>query len=48
MFRIGVVELASTCGIILLVLIIPVILRGFYTRLDQRLKKKEKKIDRKN
>jgi hypothetical protein len=48
MFRIGVVELASSCGIILLVLIIPIILRGFYTRLDQRLKKIEKKIDRKN
>ena len=47
MFRIGVVELAATCGIILLVVVIPIILRGFYVRLDQRLKNIEKKIDKK-
>jgi len=47
-FRIGAVELVATCGIILLVLIVPVMLRGFYARLDQRLKNIEKKIDKKN
>ena len=47
MFRIGAVELVATCGIILLVLIVPVMLRGFYARLDQRLKNIEKKIDKK-
>ena len=47
MFRIGVVELALTCGLLLLVLVIPVMVTRFYTRLDQRLKNIEKKIDQK-
>ncbi len=47
MFRIGVVELAAACGIILLVFIVPVMLRGFYARIDRRLKNIEKKLDNK-
>jgi len=47
MFRIGVVELALTCGLLLLVLVIPVMVTRFYARLDQRLKNIEKKIDQK-
>ena len=38
MFRIGVVELAFTCGLLLPVLLIPIIITRFYERLGQRLK----------
>ena len=47
MFHISVVELVFTCGVILLVLAVPVILRRFYTQMDKRLKNIEKKIDKK-
>ncbi|MDO9302418.1 MAG: hypothetical protein Q7T89_13615 [Anaerolineales bacterium] len=47
MFHISVVELAFTCGIILLFLVTPVIWRRFYTQMDKRLKIIEKKIDKK-
>jgi hypothetical protein len=47
MFRIGVLELVLTCGIILLALTIPVIVTRFYTRVEKRLKNIEKKIDNK-
>ena len=47
MFRIGVVELALTCGLLLLVLVIPVMVTRFYARLDKRLKNIEKMIDKK-
>ena len=47
MFHISVLELALTCGLILLVLVIPFIFKRFYARLDQRLKNIEKKIDKK-
>jgi hypothetical protein len=47
MFHISVVELAFTCGVILLVFIIPVILRRFFAQMDERLKNIEKKIDKK-
>jgi hypothetical protein len=47
MFHIGVVELALTCGLILLVFFIPLILSRFYARLDKRLKNIEKKLDNK-
>ena len=43
MFHISVVELVFTCGIILLVLVVPVILRRFYTQMDKRLKNIDKK-----
>jgi hypothetical protein len=45
MFHIGVVELGLTCGLLLLVLIVPVMVGRFYARLDQRLKKIEKDIN---
>ncbi len=47
MFHISVAELALTCGVILLVLIIPVMLRRFYAQMDKRLKNIEKKIEKK-
>ncbi len=47
MFHISVVELAFTCGVILLVLVIPVMLKRFYARVDKRLKNIEKNIDKK-
>jgi hypothetical protein len=47
MFRVGVVELISACGLLLVVFIIPVMLSRFYARLDKRLKSIEKKIDKK-
>lgn len=47
MFRIGVLELTLTCGMLLLVLIVPLIVTRFYTRMDKRLKNLENKIDEK-
>jgi hypothetical protein len=47
MFRIGVLELTLTCGFLLLVLIIPLMVTRFYASLDKRLKNIEKKIDNK-
>ena len=47
MFRIGVLELTLTCGLFLLVLVIPWMITSFYKRVDQRLKHIEKKIDKK-
>jgi uncharacterized membrane protein YciS (DUF1049 family) len=47
MFHISVVELAFTCGIILLLLIAPVMWRRFYAQVDRRLKDIEKKIEKK-
>jgi Na+/melibiose symporter-like transporter len=47
MFHISVVELAFTCGVILLLLIAPMMLRRFYTHVDKRLKNIEKKIEKK-
>ena len=47
MFHISVVELAFTCGVILLLLVAPVLLRRFYARVDKRLKNIEKKIEKK-
>jgi len=46
-FRIGVLELTLTCGLLLLVLVIPWMVTRFYIRLDKRLKNIEKKIDKK-
>lgn len=47
MFHISVVELVFTCGIILLILIVPLMLKRFYTQMDKRLKNIENKIDKK-
>ncbi len=46
MFRIGVLELTLTCGLILLAIGIPLMFARFYARLDKRLKDIEKKIDK--
>lgn len=47
MFHISVVELAFTCGVILLVLVVPVMLKRFYMQMDKRMKNIEKKIEKK-
>jgi hypothetical protein len=47
MFRIGVLELTLTCGLIALLIIIPIIVSSGYARLNKRLKNIESKIDKK-
>jgi hypothetical protein len=47
MFRIGIFELALSCGLIFLVIVIPIIVARYYARVDQRLKNIEKKLDKK-
>ena len=47
MFRIGVFELALSCGLIFLVIVIPIIVARYYARVDKRLKNIEKKLDKK-
>jgi hypothetical protein len=47
MFHVSVVELAFTCGVILLLIIVPVMLRRFYIQIDKRLKNIEKNIEKK-
>ena len=47
MFHISVLELALTCGLILLVLVIPIMVKRFYASMDKRLKIVKKKIDKK-
>jgi hypothetical protein len=47
MFHISVVELAFTCGVILLFLVAPILWKRFYANIDKRLKNIEKKIDNK-
>ena len=46
MIRIGVLELGLTCGLLLLVFVIPLMVARFYARVDKRLKNIEKKIDK--
>jgi len=47
MFHISVVELVFTCGVILLILVVPLMLRRFYMQMDKRMKNIEKKVDKK-
>lgn len=47
MFRIGVSELGLACALLLLILFLPPIIKGYYAQLDRRLKNIEKKIDKK-
>lgn len=47
MFRIGVFELALTCGLLILLVIVPAIIVMFARRTDKRLDKIEKKLDKK-
>jgi hypothetical protein len=39
--------LALTCGLLFLVIVIPIIVARFYARVDKRLKNIENKIDKK-
>jgi hypothetical protein len=48
MFHISVVELAVTCGLLLLLVIVPVIVARSHARMNQRLKKIERKLGKKN
>lgn len=47
MFRISPLELILPCGLLLLLLIIPIMIARFYSRIDKRLKNIEKQIDKK-
>ncbi|MCA2000759.1 MAG: hypothetical protein LDL51_02720 [Chloroflexi bacterium] len=47
MFHISVAELALTCGVILLIFILPILWRRFNADVDRRLKNIEKKIEKK-
>ncbi|MFN8411584.1 MAG: hypothetical protein U0Z26_04275 [Anaerolineales bacterium] len=47
MFRIGVLELVSTCSIVALVIIIPLIITRGYARINKRLKNIENKLEKK-
>jgi len=47
MFHISVAELALTCGVILLIFILPVMWKRFSADMDRRLKNIEKKIEKK-
>lgn len=48
MFHISVLELTLTCGLILLVFVIPIMVKRFYARMDKRINDIEKKMDKKN
>ncbi|NOH04352.1 MAG: hypothetical protein HND47_21450 [Chloroflexi bacterium] len=47
MFRIGILELALTCGLLILLVIVPAIIVIFARRTDKRLDEIEKKLDNK-
>ncbi len=47
MFHISVAELALTCGVILLIFILPIMWKRFNADMDRRLKNIEKKIEKK-
>ena len=47
MFHISTLELALSCGLILLVFIVPMLLSRTYAQLNKRLNRVEKKIEKK-
>lgn len=47
MFRIGVIELGITCGLIALAIVIPLIVTRGYARLNKRMKNIEEKLAKK-
>lgn len=47
MFRIGIIELGITCGLIALAIIVPLIVTRGYASLNRRLKDIENKISKK-
>ena len=48
MFRIGIFELALTCGLVLLLIIVPLIVARYSSRINRRLKNIEKRLDEKS
>lgn len=46
MFRIGIFELGLTCGLLVLLVVIPAIVVIFARRTDKRLDEIEKKLDK--
>ena len=47
MFRIGIVELGITCALVALAFVVPWIVMRGYSSLNDRVKKIDKKIDKK-
>lgn len=47
MFRIGVIELGITCGLIALAIVIPLLITRGYARLNKRMKNIEEKLAKK-
>lgn len=47
MFRISIIELGVTCGLIALVILIPLIISRGYAKLNERIKKMEDKLSKK-
>ena len=47
MFRIGVFELALTCGLLVLLVIVPMIIVTYARRTERRLDGIEKRLDKK-
>ncbi len=47
MFRISSLELALTCGLIILIFIVPLLISRWYAQINKRLNQIEKKIDKK-
>lgn len=47
MFRIGVLELAITCALIVLAILIPLIIMRGYAKLTERINKLEDKLTKK-
>jgi hypothetical protein len=48
MFRISIIELGLTCGLFVLIILIPWIVARYSSRMDRRLKDIEKRIDQKS
>ena len=46
MFRIGIFELGLTCGLLFIIILVPIIVTRYHARMDQRLKNIENKIDK--
>ncbi len=47
MFRIGVLELGITCGLIALAIVVPLLITRGYARLNKRMKNIEEKLAKK-
>jgi len=47
MFRISSLELALTCGLIVLIFFVPMLVSRWYAQINKRLNQIEKKLDKK-